>query len=200
MAYLQVARCRLIWPLAIKSTSLYIARRSGKSTLRDFLPGSSGTSKPQPLEPGHNPFPSGHILQGRRINRSVPGRPAVPKRHPRATGAHPGGVDAGFPAVPAPRRFPRHPSGIGPHDYWPFKAEAARLAAGVLGSACLMLSQSQRPTHRLNRHSHLTVAHPPSQQPPGRHPCQAHTLSVLTLHVVGKAHFYQPVGPKVPGG
>ena len=33
-----------------------------------------------PLEPGHGPFPSGHILQGRRINRSDPGRPAVPKR------------------------------------------------------------------------------------------------------------------------
>ena len=94
MAYLQVARCRLIWPLAIKSTSLYIARRSGKSTLRDFLPGSSGTSKPQPLEPGHNPFPSGHILQGRRINRSVPGRPTVPKRHLRVRCEPRGGVNA----------------------------------------------------------------------------------------------------------
>ena len=150
-------------------------------------------ARPQSLPKRAHPARQAHQPLG-------PGTASRPQAASAGNGSHPGGVDAGFPAVPAPRRFPRHPSGIGPHDYWPFKAEAARLVAGVLGSACLMLSQSQRPTHRLNRHSHLTVAHPPSQQPPGRHPCQAHTLSVLTLHVVGKAHFYQPVGPKVPGG
>jgi len=57
-------------------------------------------------EPGQFPFPSGHILQGRRINRSDPGRPAVPKRGLAGKVARrPGGVYAGLPAVPAPKRF-----------------------------------------------------------------------------------------------
>jgi hypothetical protein len=43
-------------------------------------------------------------------------------------------------------------------------------------------------------------AHTPAPIPQGRHPCQAHTSLVLTLHVVGKAHFYQHVAPNVPGG
>ena len=57
-----------------------------------------------PQEPGHNPIPSGHILRGRRINRSVQGRPTVPKRHPRKRAPRRGGVDVGFPTVPAPQR------------------------------------------------------------------------------------------------
>jgi len=82
VAYLQVAGCRLNWPLAIKSTSLYIARRSDKSALRDFPQVPTELQSPAP-EPGPNHFPSGLILQGRRINRSVPRRPAIPRSQPR---------------------------------------------------------------------------------------------------------------------
>jgi hypothetical protein len=75
-------------------------RRSAKLTFSRLW---MGHTSPHPKSQATFPFPSGHILQGRRINRSDPRRPAVPKRHPRAPGKRPGGVDAGLPAVPAPR-------------------------------------------------------------------------------------------------
>jgi len=81
-------------------------RRSAKLT----LPGSSGVLfiVTHPREPGHDPIPSGHILQGRRINRSAPGRPAVPpssirRRQKRAPGAESTSV---IPTVPAPQALP----------------------------------------------------------------------------------------------
>ena len=65
------------------------------------------------------PFPSGHILPGRRINRSDPRRPAVPKRVKLSWAMvqrQQGGVDAGLPTVPAPRicPFPKTPVGHRP--------------------------------------------------------------------------------------
>jgi hypothetical protein len=152
------------------------------------------------LEPGPDPFPSGHILLGRRINRSVPRRPAVPKRQPRAAEVSPGGVDASFPAVPAPksdtpstRRVPALTitslqGGSGP-------ARSGSLRTGP--SRAFAESKADLPSQ-----PPLALGHPtaPQQQSPGRHPWQACTLSVLTLHVVGKAHFYQHVDSNVPGG
>ena len=63
----------------------------------------AGISVKPAREPGHDPIPSGHILQGRRINRSVQRRPTVPKRHPRKRPPRRGGVNIGFPTVPAPQ-------------------------------------------------------------------------------------------------
>ena len=63
-------------------------------------------------EPGHDPIPSGHILQGRRINRSDQGRPTVPERHPRApTGARArvGGVYTGPPGGPSTSQTHSYP-------------------------------------------------------------------------------------------
>lgn len=149
---------------------LHRSQKRQRRSARHSFQAPTGLRSPA-LEPGRDPFPSGHILQGRRINRSVPRRPAVPKRHPTSErGRHPSGVDTSFLAVPAPRRFPRSPINVKVRaptltTTEAFKAAAAQLAAGVLGTARLALSRSQRPSHRLNHHSHLAAAHPPAAVP-----------------------------------
>ena len=75
-----------------------------------------------------NPFPSGHILQGRRINRSVPGRPAVPKRHRRASVMFVGRSQRRSPSGPS---TPNHGSpyprrGASPHNRQPSRRQLHR--------------------------------------------------------------------------
>ena len=99
----------LNWPSAIKvHIPLHRSQRRQKRAARLLVPGSFRTRKPD-SEPGLGPFPSGYILQGRRINRSDPRRPAVPKRVKLSWAMvqrQQGGVDAGLPTVPAPMKLP----------------------------------------------------------------------------------------------
>jgi hypothetical protein len=154
------------------------------------------------LEPGRNPFPGGYILQGRRINRSDPGRPAVPKRHfPEAGGGpssrrsrrrfsqrsqHP--VEKNPPPEkntfrqPHPNRHSRTFGGTGKNA----------LAPGVEGQPVSHSPWSQRPARLTGSLTQPTPESP--HRIPGQMP------SMLTLHVVGKAHFYLHVGSNVPGG
>ena len=98
--------------------SASLATASKALCVADF-PGSSGLRFTPLQEPGHDPIPSGHILQGRRINRSDPRRPAVPKRVKLGNGSEATGRSrrrspdgpSTHEAAPSPRR----PSGIGPH-------------------------------------------------------------------------------------
>lgn len=128
-----------------------------------------------PQEPGHNPIPSGHILQGRRINRSVPGRPAVPQAaspiDADVRASVPRGSSAAFKAVGGPARLGR------------VKGAPVPRLRGVKGAP--VPSTVTRT---------LAAERPPARSPPDPTPLEALHLSVLTLHVVGKAHFYHHVG------
>jgi hypothetical protein len=104
-------------------------------------------SQSHPLqEPGHKPIPSGHILHGRRINRTVPGRPAIPQA--ANAGTRSGTARAESTSVARRSQHPSRPSlpsapnsqqptptasGVDPHGCSP-KAEQrnpAPLAPGV---------------------------------------------------------------------
>lgn len=159
----------------------------------------TGISVKPALEPGHNPIPSGHILRGRRINRSVQGRPTVPKRHPRKRAPRRGGVYAGFPTVPAPHcvssksvqasSLVHQPSEAAEADWIKSRPGFSRVCPKGLPEF------PRRPAH--------SPPHPagfPQFCPLSKCPRSACTLCVLTLHVVGKAHFYQHVASNVPGG
>jgi len=109
-----LAGCGLNWPLAIRSTSLCIARSSGEVALRDSLQARAGLVS-QTQSQATVPIPSGYILRGRHINRSDLGRPAVPL----TTGISQrplGGVNTSHLAVPAPVKPPKHLPGIPPHS------------------------------------------------------------------------------------
>ena len=93
--------CWLRSELAQKGDRVHIplhGSRERSKALRNHLHSGKSESRSQTARP-QNPFPSGLILQGRRINRSAPGRPAVPKKIKRKRRS--GGVYA-FTAVPAP--------------------------------------------------------------------------------------------------
>ena len=97
--------------MAIRSTSLVIDRRKRQRRSAIFDSGSKRVFlQARPLQSQAKfPFPSGHILPGRRINRSDPRRPAVPKRVKliwAMVQRQQGGVDAGLPTVPAPMKLP----------------------------------------------------------------------------------------------
>ena len=102
-----------IWPMGnqVHIPHHHPQQRQRRSA-RFALPGSSGDISSPAREPGHGPIPSGHILQGRRINRSDQGRPTVPERHPRApTGARArvGGVYTGPPGGPSTSQTHSYP-------------------------------------------------------------------------------------------
>ena len=79
-----------------------------------------------------------------------------------------------------------------------FKAAAAQLAPRVKGRPVPRLRGVKgRPVSPSLAHGHRT---PPSISPRIQHPWKSCTPPMLTLHVVGKAHFYQHVGSNVPGG
>lgn len=199
VAYLQLAGCRLIWPLAIRSTPLFIASRSGKSTLLDVPSRLRQDSLAPAVEPGPQSLPK-RAHPARQAHQPLgPGAANRPQAASAGDGSHPGGVDAGFPAVPAPRRVPASPVGRQPSRPPALQGgRPAQLAAGVLESARLMLSQSQRPTHRLNRHSHLTVPRPPSQQPPGQTPLSGSHLVGAHPPCSRKGPLLPACGPKSP--
>ena len=120
-----------IWPMGnqVHIPHHHPQQRQRRSA-RFALPGSSGDISSPAQEPGHGPIPSGHILQGRRINRSDQGRPTVPERHPRApTGARArvGGVYTGPPGGPSTSQTHSYPKSpvprcVNPHDRRPSKA------------------------------------------------------------------------------
>ena len=153
-------------------------------------------------EPGHKPIPSGHILHGRPINRSVPGRPAIPRTSPGT--AQPGRSRRRSPDGPstqvAPKARNTHGSGVGPHGVGPKAEQVPHRSLRESRAARLTRQWSRGPT-RLT----VTTSARPSLTSWASTPrpitlgslC---TLSVLTLHVVGKAHIYQHVGSNVPGG
>ena len=125
-------------------------RRSAKLTSPGRKAGLSNFTPPQ--EPGQDPIPSGHILQGRRINRSVPGRPAVPQAASAGTrGEHPGGVNVGHPNGPStqalPLRAPKHTDiQASVLTTAAFKAAASPARSESRGPTRLALTRSQRPT------------------------------------------------------
>jgi len=81
-----ITGCRLSWPTQAINPHPSTPTASASKAL-------SGSNSQAPRGIPHFtrarpqlPFPSGHILQGRRIDRSDSGRPAVPKRHFRSQG------------------------------------------------------------------------------------------------------------------
>jgi hypothetical protein len=72
----RLTKCKAGLAKGNQSTSLSIARNSRKRTLQDY------SQAPRAQSPAASrasvPIPSGYILQGRRINRSVQGWPANP--------------------------------------------------------------------------------------------------------------------------
>jgi len=169
-ADLQVAGCRLKLAIGYQihippHRSQQRQRRSAKLS----LPGSQQDFCKPTLEPGHNPIPSGYILQGRRINRSDPRRPAVPKHHPRASEAH-----ARAESTPVSQRS-RHPfdplTPVGRPSSRPRplrRRQPSSLAPRVKVQPVSRLRAESKaePSHR---HSHLATITP---QPwsPDRHP------------------------------
>jgi hypothetical protein len=99
------------------------------------LPGSKRASVTRSKSQATIPIPSGHILQGRRINRSVQGRPTVPQQAAsnKSEGPRGGGVNAKvIPSGPStPRKLPPTPTGghqtSGPHAFKAQQKTSARL-------------------------------------------------------------------------
>jgi hypothetical protein len=89
-AYLQLADCRTDWPIG---NQIHIALRHPQQRSKalcevDLLSGSKArTRSPRFKSQATFPIPSGHILTGRRINRSDPGRPAVPQASSAGAGS-----------------------------------------------------------------------------------------------------------------
>ena len=113
-----------------------------------------------------------------RVGQPSPMTPNPQVRQLPCNGTCPGGVDAGLPAVPAPKRSRPSPVGPPPSRRSAFKAESACPARfGILCArpvpACAV--------SRLARRFDLQLAHdfrlkPPSRLSPDGRPCQARTL------------------------
>ena len=104
------------------------------------------------------PIPSGHILRGRRINRSDPGRPAVPTP---SSGSVSGRSRRQFyPAVPAPSTHPHH---RGPPDRQPTSARPSRQQSSLTPQAGA--ARPRKESRALDRpHASPISAHPPAVQ------------------------------------
>jgi hypothetical protein len=189
------------------STSL---ARASKVLCKAELPGSTVGyfHVTHYLKPGHI-FPSQagtSCVAGASTARTWDGQPSPSGIHGHR-GKRTGGVDAGhFPAVPAPKTFPKDPPGIRPPDHSTLKA------TGNTRPSPAKQESKVDPTHtsaesravptRCSLGSYLGIAHHlPARSPTNRHPRSACTLCKCSpLHVVGKAHFYQHVDSNVPGG
>jgi len=159
-----LAGCGLNWPLAIRSTSLCIARSSGEVALRDSLQARAGLVS-QTQSQATVPIPSGYILRGRHINRSDLGRPAVPPNHRHFAAAF-GRSQHQSPGGPSTRQTPetpaRHPSS---------QQSRNGPAAGTLGKRqesragpSHALTRSREPARLTAARTHL-AAHPLATAP-----------------------------------
>jgi len=177
--YLQAAGCRLNWPLAIKSTSLCIAPRSDKSTLRDFLQAPKRVFVAPPIRARPRSLPK----------RAHPARQAHQPLGPE-TASRPQAASAG-----SGRNARAESTPVSWRSQHPDASPATRRASTLITAH---LQGSSNPAHnrrlrsspfsrfrgvvgrssRLNRRSHFGRPHTPQQRSPGRHPCQACTLSV----------------------
>jgi hypothetical protein len=112
-------------------TPLRRSQQTSETRCKADLPGSKRASVTRSKSQATIPIPSGHILPGRRINRSVQGRPTVPKRHPRGKGSSQRRSQRqDIPAVPAPHTTSLHPVGhptSGPHAFKAQQKNSARL-------------------------------------------------------------------------
>lgn len=142
MADLQAIGCRLNWPIGyqVHIPLQHLQQRQRHSAM---FPVQAPVEKPT-LEPGRDPFPSGYILRGRRINRSVPGRPAVPKRH-----------FCGGDTVPHHGRS-RHQSPGGPSTR---SEKPALVHPAPRGGSHLLESPQQQLGHRSLRESRADPSH-----------------------------------------
>ena len=162
-------------------------------------------SKEPDLEPGRNPSPSGYILPGRHINRSDPGRPAVPPTS-RALGILQGRVDTSRLAVPAPFQNPK--STRRAHSVsWAApalpqggsqRATAATAWAGRSRGTVPSHAEAESRDHPVSpptapkSHTHHRKHTPPRRRHTPKPPQPLggpHTLMRLPLHVVGKGPF-----------
>ena len=143
-------------------------------------------------EPGHKPIPSGHILHGRPINRSVPGRPAIPRTSPGT--AQPGRSRRRSPDGPstqvAPKARNTHGSGVGPHGVGPKAEQVPHRSLRESRAARLTRQWSQGPT-RLTVTTSATVAHLSGFNPQADHPWKP-------LHLVGAHPPCSRKGPHLP--
>ena len=102
-------------------TPLHRPQKRQRRSARHTLPGSSGVLQHRTKARPWFSIPSGYILQGRRINRSDPGRPAVPskaashwapwtgRRRRSLRRCYPGGPSTSPHSAPAPIRHPPSP-------------------------------------------------------------------------------------------
>ena len=170
-AYLRLAVCRLYWPSAIKSTSLCIARNSVKGALRDPFQARSASTDPN-LEPGTIPSQAGTSCEaGASTARTRDGQPSTPESGETAVvESVPGGVDAGHPAVPAPKSSPQTPTAskaIPPHGshLQGAAANARSLRESRAGPSRAFAESKAGPSHR---HSHTRSPQTPQQLPPDK--------------------------------
>ena len=143
-----------------------------------------------------------------RSRDGQPSPPSVTRRHRERS--NPGGVYVGRPDGPSTQGRPpsEHPEKLAT----PTGRASALTASALKQSKSRTVRSGSLGSARLTRVSGVE-GQPVSPSLPAR-PSLAYqastprpitlgslcTLSVLTLHVVGKAHFYQHVGSNVPGG
>lgn len=176
-------------------------RRSAKLTSpgsSGFLPSPTSIARPRSHSKRAHPARQAH----QPLGPGTASRP--PKQHPQAPEANTRAESTSvIPTVPAPRCYPsKHPNTptiqASVLTTAAFKAAAAQLVPRVEGRPVSRLRGVKgRPVSPSLAHDRRT---PPSISPRIQHPWKSCTLPVLTLHVVGKAHFYQHVGSNVPGG
>jgi hypothetical protein len=196
VADLRAAGCGLSWPKAIKSTSLYFARKHDKSALRDFPQAPTGIRSPPQSQAAIPSQASTSCEAGASTARSQDGQPSPSGNSERRK--TPERSRRRFPSGPSTQTVPPSTRRASTLTTKAFKAEATQLTAGVLGSARLRaFTQSQRPTRRLNRHSHLVTAHPPAPAP--------RQTPLSSSHLVGahppcsrKGPLLPACGPKCP--
>lgn len=110
-ADLRIISCKSNWPKAIDPhppSSPAESRQTGSAGLEQ----ASGSQTAPPNRPGHGPFPSGYILQGRHIDRSDRGAPAIslPRQPPKMGTAKPQAQSDTEQAATATARRIRHHS------------------------------------------------------------------------------------------
>lgn len=123
-AYLRFVVCGLSWHIGNQIHIPLHRSQKASEALCDLCSRLRSRFHRTPLQQSQAtfPFPSGHILLGRRINRSDPRRPAVPKRvveFQQGVGSESTGrsrrQSPSGPSTPKVTTSPKHPTGIGPH-------------------------------------------------------------------------------------
>lgn len=184
--------------MAIKSTSLCIPRNSVKGALRDSFQAPVGNpnlrARPQSLPERVHPARQAHQPLGPRTASRPQAAPYRGKRGaPFRAESTPVSQRSQHPVEKPPKSTLAHRSSRQVTTRSP-QQPRAELCSGSRGPAQLTLTWSQRPTR-------LTFAlHTPSRRRHLKHPTPGQTPSMLTLHVVGKDHFYLHVGSNVPEG